>query len=104
MERRDVGRTLFDDRLSQGQLRVEVAYRGGDIRVRLAERRSEIAIADPRQQLAGLHRLDRLVVSHQRLRNVPRHFGRDDPGIGFDIQVAPGREAAAAKVCCCSER
>ena len=58
----DVGGALFDDRLLQRDLRIEVAHRGlgsRDIGVGLIERGAEIAIVDPRQQLPGL---DRLVV------------------------------------------
>ena len=50
----DVGRALLDDRLLQGDLRIEVAHRGlgrRDIGVGLVERGPEIAVVDPRQQL-----------------------------------------------------
>ena len=65
----DVGGTLFDQRLLQGDLGVEVAHRGfgrRDVGLGLVERRPEIAIVDPCQQLPGL---DRLVVADQHLRD-----------------------------------
>ena len=52
----DIGRALLDDRLLQGDLRIEIAHRGfsrGDVCLGLAERRAKIAIVDLRQQLAG---------------------------------------------------
>ena len=70
----DVGRALLDDRLLQSNLRFEIAHCGfrcDDIGMRLIERRLEIAIVDPGQQLAGL---DRLVVADQHLRDVAGDF------------------------------
>ena len=68
----DVGRALLDDRLLQGELRIEVAHRGfgrGDIGIGLLQRGLEVAVVDPRQQLAGL---DRLVVADQHLARCSR--------------------------------
>ena len=51
----DVGGALFDHRLLQGDLGIEIAHRGfggRDVGMGLIERRPEIAIVDPRQQLA----------------------------------------------------
>ena len=51
----DVGGFLFDHRLLQGDLRIEVAHRGfsrRDIGMGLIERGPEIAIVDPGQQIA----------------------------------------------------
>ena len=77
----DIGGALLDDRLLQGDLRIEVAHRGlggGDIGMGLVERRPEIAVVDPGQQLAGL---DRLVVADQHLRDVAGDLWRDDRGV-----------------------
>ena len=100
----DVGRALLDDRLLQSNLRFEIAHCGfrcGDIGMRLIERRLEIAIVDPGQQLAGL---DRLVVADQHLRDVAGDFWRDDRGVGLHIgiigrfQIPAGSEIVVAKV------
>ena len=87
---------LFDQRLLQRDLRVEVAHRGfgrRDIGLGLVERGPEIAVVDPRQQLSGL---DLLVVADQHLGEIAGDLWRDDRGVGLDIgvvgrfQVAPG--------------
>jgi len=92
----DIGRALLDDRLLQGDLRLEIAHRRfsrGNVCLGLAERRAKIAIVDLRQQLAGRHRL---VVVHQHLRDVAGNLRRDDRGIGFDIGVV-GRFQVTAR-------
>ena len=100
----DVGGALFDDRLLQRDLGIEVAHRGfgsRDIGVGLIERGAEIAIVDPGQQLSGL---DRLVVRHQHLGEIAGDFRRHDGGIGFDIgvvgrfEVPAGGQIAVAEV------
>ena len=101
---RDVGGALFDQRLLQGDLGIEVTNGGfscGDICIGLVECRPEIAIVDPRQQLAGL---DRLVVADQHLTDIARHLRRDDGGIGLHIgvvggfEISPGGPVAVAGV------
>ena len=100
----DIGRALLDDRLLQGDLRVEIAHRRfsrGDVCLGLAERGAKIAIVDLRQQLAGRHRL---VVVDQHLRDVAGDLRRDDRRVGFDIgvvgrlQVAAGGEVVVAEI------
>ncbi len=100
----DASGFLFDDRLLQGDLGIEVAHRGfrrRDIGMGLVECGLEVAIVDPGQQLS---RCDRLVVAHQHLGKIAGHPRRDDRGVGFDIgvigrfQIPPGREIAVAKV------
>ncbi len=100
----NVGGLLFDDRLLQGDLRIEVADRGlGRIDVGMGgiERRPEVAVVDPGQNLPGFHRL---VVADQHLRDVAGDLWRDDRGVGLDVgvvgrfQVAAGGEIAVAKV------
>jgi hypothetical protein len=100
----DVGAALFDDRMLKRDLRIEVTHGGlgpRDIGMGLRQRRPEIAIIDPRQQLAGL---DLLVVGHQHLREITGDLWRDDRGVGLDIgvvggfQVPPGGQIAVAEV------
>ena len=46
----DIGRALLDDRLLQGELRIEIAHRGfgcGDIGIGLRQRGLEVAVVDP---------------------------------------------------------
>ena len=100
----DVGRALLDDWLLQGDLRIEVAHRGlgrRDIRVGLVERRLEIAVVDPGQQVAGL---DGLIVADQHLRDVAGDFWRDDRRVCLHIgvirrfQVAADGEVAVTEI------
>ena len=68
----DIGRALLDDRLLQGDLRIEVADRGfgcGDIGIGLLQRGPEVAVVDLGQELPGL---DRLVVADQHLARCSR--------------------------------
>ena len=100
----NVGGFLRDDRLLQGDLRIEIAHRGfspRDVGVGLIERGSEIAIVNPGQHLSRFYRL---VVADQDFREIAGHFRRNDRGVGFDIgvigrfQVPPGGEVAVPEV------
>ena len=95
---------LFDQRLLQRDLRIEVFHRGfgaRDIGMGLVQRGPEIAVVDPRQQLAGL---DLLIVADQHLGEIAGDFWGDEGGVGFDIgvvgrfEVAPVGEVAVAEV------
>ena len=63
------------DRLLLRDLGIEIAYGGvgrRDIGMGLIQRGLEIAVVDPRQQLAGF---DRLVVADQHLGDIAGDFG-----------------------------
>ena len=102
--RGDAGGLLFDHRLLQLDLRIEVMNggRGGiDVGMGLRKRGPEIAVVDPRQQLTGL---DRLVVADQYVGDIARHLRRDDGRIRLHIgvvggfEIAPGGEVAVAEI------
>ena len=102
--RGDISRALLDDRLLQGELRIEVAHRGfgcGDIGIGLRQRGLEVAVVDLGQKLSGL---DRLVVADQYPRDVAGDLWRDDRGIRLHIgvigrfQVAAGGEVVVAEM------
>ncbi len=102
--RRNIRAALFDHGLLQGQLSIEIAHRGlgsGDIGLGLIQRGLEVAIVDPRQHLASLHRL---VVADQHLREIAGDLRRDDGGVGLNIgvigrfQVAAGAQVVSAEL------
>jgi hypothetical protein len=83
----DLGGLLLDQRLLQVDLGVEVAHSGvgrRNIGLGLVQRGLEIAVVNPRKQLASL---DRLVVRNQHLGDIARHLRRDDRGVGLDVGV-----------------
>lgn len=79
----DVGGFLFDQRLLQRDLRIEVFDRGfrpRDIGMGLVQRGGKIAVVDPRQDLPGL---DLLIVADQNFREISGDLGETRVELAF---------------------